>query len=190
MKSISVGIQRGFTLIEVMIAMVIAMVILAGMMGLFVAQTRTAQVLNSKSEVLNDLFLASQIMQFELRGAKAVCWDSTNTLIRYQPLSSNDNLIPSCTEINKTAHGYFQRKNKNGTGTHPTPYIFWNKPGNLTSDELIRGMKKNAAITIDPLINTSVNEERTIKLTAQYLDKEHKTRDLSLSFKVWPRNTQ
>ena len=180
--------QRGFTLVEVMVTMAIALIIMAGMAGLFVSQTRTAQVLNNKSEVLNDLFLASQIMQFELRGAKAICWDKTKKLIRYQPLSSNDNLDTGCAKVDKVAHGYFQRKNK--SKTHTTPYIFWNRIGKNKSEELIRGMKKSAAITISPEVNSSVNEERTITLTAQYVDKEKNMRDLSLSFKVWPRNTQ
>lgn len=184
--------ERGFTMIEMMITMMIALVIMAGMMGLFVSQTRTAQVLNSKSEVLNDLFLASQMMQFELRGAKAICWDSVNTLIRYQPLSSPaaDNIGTGCTAVNQTVNGYFQRKNKSSTGSHPSAFIFWNKPGNVNSNELIRGMKADAAVTIAPINNATLYEQRTITLTAQYLDKEHNARDLSLTFKVWPRNKQ
>ena len=64
--------QRGFTLVEVLISMGIAMVLLAGMTSVFVSQTRVANMMNGKTEAMGDLFLASQIMQSELRGAKSI----------------------------------------------------------------------------------------------------------------------
>ena len=60
--------EGGFTLVEILVTVGIAMFVLAGISALFVSQTRTANALNAKSEILNDLFLASQMMQQELRG--------------------------------------------------------------------------------------------------------------------------
>jgi Tfp pilus assembly protein PilW len=179
-----------------MITMVIALVLLAGMSSLFVSQTRTAQMLSQKSEVMNDLFLASQIMQFELRGAKAICWDPANKSIRYQPLTSDRDLDSACAKatgspVEKKKNGFFR---SNAKGSKPSPFISWKKVGNVNALELIRGMKSaSQGIVISPTGNTAPNAlqaVRTITLTAQYLDRDHQTKDLSLSFKVWPRNTQ
>jgi len=198
--------EKGFTLIEVMVTMVIALVILAGMSSLFISQTKTAQVLNQKSEVMNDLFLASQIMQQELRGAKAICWESgsSNKRIRYQPLSSPNGtpaevsankLTSACTK-NSVRNGFFQIRPKNNT-SKPTPYICWDRQGGnvpqIRCEEMLRGMKANVGMTISPTDNATakgLQAVRTITLTAQYQDRDHNTKDLSLSFKVWPRNTQ
>ena len=181
-----------------MVTMVIALVILAGMSSLFISQTKTAQVLSQKSEVMNDLFLASQIMQHELRGAKAICWQNSGKRIRYQPLSSpNDTpaevvvnkLTSACTK-NSSENGFFQMKNKDNTGGHPSPYIFWREVGKANSQELIRNMTYPSGMTISPQVVTDLQTVRTITLTSQYLGRDNTKKDLSLSFKVWPRNTQ
>jgi len=185
--------QAGFTLIEVLISMVIALVILAGMSSLFVSQSRTSQVLSQKSEVMNDLFLATQIMQAELRGAKAICWHSGTKRLRYQPLTSAKDLDAGCTQAgwilsDKKANAFFK---SNAKGAKPTPYISWKKVGNVNALELIRGMKSGSqGITVAPAGNGDLQAVRTITLTALYKDRERRTQELSLSFKVWPRNTQ
>ncbi|MDQ7003885.1 MAG: type II secretion system protein [Ghiorsea sp.] len=201
--------ERGFTLVELLITVGIAMFVLAGMSALFVSQTRTAHVLNAKSEILNDLFLASQMMQLELRGAKAVCWDSAAKSIRYQPLTSpNDTpanvlanqLTALCTK-NSAKNGFFQIRPKNNTDK-PTPYICWDEQDDGTGcQELLRGMKAHVSATdsgmmISPTANVVdvygklVQTVRTITLTAEYQDRDRNIKDLSLSFKVWPRNVQ
>jgi len=185
-------IEQGFTLIEVMITMVIAMVVLGGMSTLFISQTRTANMLNQKSEAMNDLFLASQIMQFELRGAKAVCWDAANSAIKYQPIGSlvANNLTSTCASA-ALSNGSFESRAV--SATKPLPYICWNKPGDAAAEgcqELLRGMKANTGVTVTPTSNADLSVVRKVTLTAQYLDRDRNQKDLSLSFKVWPRNTQ
>jgi len=185
--------EQGFTLIEVMITMVIAMVVLGGMSTLFISQTRTASMLNQKSEAMNDLFLASQIMQFELRGAKAICWNSANSAIIYQPISSLavNNLTSSCNSAAASAitNGSFQSRAI--SANKPTPYICWDMPDDGSGcQELLRGMKANTGIIVTPTSNADLRAVRKVTLTAQYLDRDRNQKDLSLSFKVWPRNTQ
>ncbi len=187
--------QSGFTLIELMVTMVVAMVVMAGMSSLFVSQTRTAQELNRKSEAMNDLFLAAQIMQAEFRGAKAVCWDvgnGSNGWILYQPLSATsvaDELTAACTQKTQN-NGYFQLKPIDLINNKPTPFINWKRVGMILNAELIRDMKADLGITITPIGNADLQAVRTITLISQYRDKERKLKDLSLTFKVWPRNTQ
>jgi len=180
--------QAGFTLIEVMITMVVALVILAGMSSLFVSQSKTSQVLSQKSEVMNNLFLVSQIMQAELRGAKAICWHPGSKRLRYQPLESSSNLTAACTS-NNSKNGAFRLKPQGGK---PSPYICWNRPKkNDNCKEMVRDMKATTGLTVTPgggVANLEV--VRTITLTGQYKDRGHQTKDLKLSFKVWPRNTQ
>ncbi len=181
--------EKGFTLVEVLITLGIAMFVLAGMSAMFVSQARTAQALSKKSEAMNDLFLASQIMQFELRGAKAMCWDDGNQTLRYQPLSSVANLQAVCSSTD-AANGWFDLRAN--TAVSPTPYICWDMPNDGTNcQELIRDLKAgNLGLTVSPVDNTDLQAVRTITLTAQYKDRDMQVQDLQLSFKVWPRNVQ
>ncbi len=189
--------EGGFTLLELLVTVGIAMFVLAGMSALFISQTRTSQVLNAKSEILNDLFLASQMMQQELRGAKAICWESDSNKIRYQPLTSSSaqDLTAACA-TNHVENGFFQLRPKNNTDK-PTPYICWDRQDGDTPqircEEMLRGMKADVGMTISPEDNAAagaLQAVRTITLTAQYEDRDQEIQDLSLSFKVWPRNVQ
>lgn len=181
--------QSGFTLIELMVTMVVAMIVMAGMSSLFVSQTRTAQVLNKKSEAMNDLFLAAQLMQTELRGAKAICWNKKKKWILYQPLSSADNLSDTCTQATNN-NGYFRIMPRNKNKKKPTPYINWKRVQKKKNVELIRNMAAKVGITVAPAGNADLRAVRTITLISQYRDKERALQNLSLTFKVWPRNTQ
>jgi len=191
--------ESGFTLVELLVTVGIAMFVLAGMSALFVSQTRTAHVLNAKSEILNDLFLASQMMQLELRGAKAVCWEPGNKRIRYQPLTSSSaqDLTAAC-DTSHAENGFFEIRPKNNTDK-PTPYICWDKQGGVNPqircDEMLRGIKANVGMTIkgtdgNTFSNADLQEVGKITLTAQYQNRDRNIQDLSLSFKVWPRNVQ
>ena len=184
--------QSGFTLIEILITMVVALVVLAGMSSLFVSQTRTANTLNQKSEALNDLFLASQIMQQELRGAQAICWKSisgTRKVLRYQPLGATVKLDAACKKEKKDGAIELRPTNFNDGGI-PTPHICWRRPDTVRCEEMIREMKAQTGITMTPSDNSDLQAVRTITLTSEYKDRENVVRPLSLSFKVWPRNTQ
>ena len=179
--------DQGFTMIEVLMTMVIAMFVLAGMSAMFVSQTKTAQMLSKKSEIMNDLFLASQIMQFELRKAKAICWDAVNDRIIYQPLTSANDLTVACAEDVST-NGWFRMV---AVAIPASSEVCWDRPdlGGFCQ-ELIRDLKANVGLNVTPLGNVDLQAVRTITLTADYLDSNKSVQSLKMSFKIWPRNQQ
>ncbi len=179
-------VQKGFSLIELMVTMVVALVVLAGMTSLFVSQTQTARVLNLKSDVMADLFLASQIMQTELRNSSKVCWNVADSALRYEPFGSLTVLTTACLSDQYT--GAFSLRPVNAT--HPSPWINWKKSGNVQGQELIRNMQAATGITVIPNVNTIANmvTVKKIILTSEYVDKDQNIKNIKLSVKVWPRN--
>lgn len=118
--------DRGFTLIELMISMVIALVLLAGVTGIFISQNRAANMVMDKTDRLSDLFLASQIMQTALRDAQAICWDGVNNRIVYQPLDSNTVAVTDpCTAAVDVQNGFFRFDAATAT---QTAQICWDRP--------------------------------------------------------------
>ncbi|OIO71975.1 MAG: hypothetical protein CO186_00830 [Zetaproteobacteria bacterium CG_4_9_14_3_um_filter_49_83] len=179
--------ERGFTLVEVLVSLVIAMILLAGMVSVFVSQTNVANMMNGKTEAMGDLFLASQIMQSELRGAKTVCWDNSKKRIVYQPIDSAVVLSSSCTGPGND-NGSFELLTDKPVG----PRICWDRPlDNSGCQELIRDIAVSKAVPgldVLPKDNGDLRATRQVSLAAEYLDKEKKIADLELSFKIWPRN--
>ncbi len=195
--------EKGFTLIELMVTLVIAMVILAGMVAVFISQTRAAHTVGSKTELMGDLYLASQIIQSELRGAKAVCWDSTNQRLVYQPIDSGVSIFNAATnacDSTDGANAWFKSvaAGAGGCSTSNTPCVCWRRPSppvappattpQKNCQELLRGLSSASGFLITPTGNADLQTVRTISLTAIYQDINHANQDLNLKFKVWPRN--
>ncbi|MDQ6952500.1 MAG: prepilin-type N-terminal cleavage/methylation domain-containing protein [Mariprofundaceae bacterium] len=186
-----VQINRGFTLMELLISLVIGMVILAGMSSVFIAQTRTSTMLSDKTAGMGDVYLASQIMQSELRGSKAICWNVAASRLVYQPFDSPTALTTAClapTVANTaTANGSFELRPV--SVTKPTPYICWNRPNDATKcQELLRNMLAVTGLAVTPVVNANMLVMRTIVLTSQYRGQDGSAKPLSLEFKIWPRN--
>ncbi len=176
--------EKGFTLIELMVTLVIALVILAGMVAVFISQTRAAHTVGSKTELMGDLYLASQIMQSELRGAKAICWDAAGKRLVYQPIDSAANITNACNSV-AGANGWFKF-----TSAAPVK-ICWDRAGiGGGCQELLRGLSSATGLVVTPTTNTAADliGVRTISLTAVYQDSNHANQDLNLKLKVWPRN--
>ncbi|MDQ6973738.1 MAG: prepilin-type N-terminal cleavage/methylation domain-containing protein [Mariprofundaceae bacterium] len=178
--------QQGFTLIELLITTAIGLVIMAGMTSVFVSQTRTATMLKNKTEAMGDLFLASQIMQSELRGAKRICWNGTN-ILSYQPIDSNT----SCVAGVNAANGSFEIRPVNAT--HPTPYICWARPNNRSGcQELLRGLPVAGALTVAMIAPAPVVPPLpityVIDLQSNFTGQANQAKTLGLTFKVWARN--
>ncbi len=177
--------QDGFTLIELLITMAIGMIIMAGMTAVFISQTRTATMLKHKTEAMGDLFLASQIMQSELRGSKGICWNANKLL--YQPFDSN----VLCTGAVSGKNGSFEFRAPNAT--HPTSYVCWNRPNNGSGcQELLRGLPAAGGLAVaiitpapvvPPLPTTYV-----VTLTSKVTGQANQAKTLGLTFKVWARN--
>ena len=65
--------QQGFTLVELMVSLVVAMVILAGLYSNFIMQSRVQASQSSTVESVEDLRLAAQVMETPLRTAVNIC---------------------------------------------------------------------------------------------------------------------
>ena len=176
---------HGFTLIEVMVAMVIALVLLAGVVGIFISQQRSADMVLDKTDRLSDLFLVSQIMQGKLRDAQAICWDGTNNRIVYQPQDSTTAVTDPCTTVDNK-NGAFRFKTATSS---KTASICWDRPNRGGScQELVRNMEDVTSMPVAPTGNMDLKTLRKIMLTALLRDPNGIDRDVSLEFDVWPRN--
>jgi len=181
--------QKGFTLIELIITMLIGLIIMAGMTSVFISQTRTASMLKNKTEAMGDLFLASQIMQSELRSAKAICQLSA-TVLAYQDI---DSIVP-CTGAADPTNGSFELRP--ASATKPTPYICWDRPNNGSGcQELIRSLPAAGGLTVNATAGTpatattpAIPPMYTVDLQSMFRGQDNQTKNLGLSFKVWTRN--
>jgi len=174
--------NKGFTLIELLITMLIGLIIMAGMTSVFISQTRTASMLKNKTEAMGDLFLASQIMQSELRGAKGICWNSALSTIVYQPIDST----AACGGAASASNGAFEHRP--ASATKPTPYICWTRPNNGSGcQELIRGLPAaTGGLNVTPSGLAPVIY--TVDLKSLFHGQDNQMNNLGLTFKVWARN--
>jgi prepilin-type N-terminal cleavage/methylation domain-containing protein len=185
---------RGFTLIEMLVSMTMGLLILAGLTSMFVSMNDASRAVSSRSDRMGDLYLASHIMQAELRESKNLCWDAAKNRIIYEPLdSSNPLIIKTCNTVNPTNGSFEFRPAKTGK---PTPYICWDRPNKGDGcQELIRDMSapnpSNPSTPPNPLgliATQSANLIWTITLTSSYLNENKANKTLSLRFKTWKRN--
>jgi len=176
--------ESGFTLIEMMIGLAMGLVILAGISSVFISQSKVTSAVASRSERMVDLYLASHIMQEELRDSQNICLDVANSRIIYRPLDSTV-ALGTCDAVN-AANGAFEFRAAGGT--KPTPYLCWDRP--LKGDacqELIRDLDAANGLISSGAIN-AVNTVFTITLTADYTNENRQARDMTLTFKAWSRN--
>jgi len=176
---------RGFTLIEMMISMAMGLMILAGIAAVFVSYGKTSTAVSSRTERMGDLYLASQIMQAELRMGQDICQDTsgTNYRIIYQPLDS-DEALGACTSVHAD-NGSFELKPADSGNDKPTPYVCWDRP--LESDgcqELIRDLATTNGMVAAP----SSSSMWTVTINSSYTNEEQSSENMTLSFNVWPRN--
>ena len=181
--------EQGFTLVELLIALVISLVLLAGLYSNFIMQSRVQRAQSRLGDAAEDLRIASQVMQNELRLAKAICWDATNTRLIYQPADSSAGL-GTCSSVN-AANGAFDFKAADAT--HPTAYICWDRPNDASGcQELVRGLKAGTGLQVSPTGNSAAELVglRSITLTSAYKNHQGAKRDWIVQFEVLPRNGQ
>jgi len=158
--------QDGFTLIEMMVAMIIGLILMAGIYSNFIMQSRVQTMQSDVTERMEDLYLASHIMQGELRVAGSIDIATTNE-ISYTDLEGN--------------LGVFRYTPADGD-------ICWDSPtAGGGCQELIRNMDTSTG-----LVRTSSGSGSstiyTITLNAAYQDNDHNPQTVGLTFKIWPRN--
>ncbi|MDQ6990529.1 MAG: type II secretion system protein [Mariprofundaceae bacterium] len=186
--------QQGFTLIELLITTTIGLIIMAGMTSVFVSQTRTANMLKNKTEVMGDLFLASQIMQSQLRDAKDICWNSASSTLVYQAVDSNVSILPCSTA--SPDNGSFKYQINTATDWK----IMWKRPLSLMKpgskgiqpDELLRGLPTVRGLVVaripPPPATPSLPVIYKVDLQSNFTGQANQAQTLGLTFKVWARN--
>lgn len=111
-------------------------------------------------------------------------WDATSKTLTYQDLEGNV--------------GIFQYQRKI-SGKVKSDTIYWLRPlaagasGSSTFQELVRDLDSVNGIQVyDPATNnavtTAIGGGMRIDLTSTYTSTDKQTRNLSLSFTIWPRN--
>ena len=176
--------QAGFTLIELMVSLVVAMVILAGLYSNFIMQSRVQASQSSTVEAIEDLRLAAQIMGTQLRMAASICWDATNGLV-YQPLGAV--VMTGCATIDPS-WGAFSFDSSTSTGGR----LWWRRPNPGASapsarQEVLRGLDPTNGFQVTTA-NTDLGALRTITLISRYQNADRQDKSLSISFDVLPRN--
>lgn len=160
---VSTDSARGFTLIEFMVAIGMGMVVLLGTVMMFSTQSKVASSLTSRTARLGDLYIASQMMQSELRNAQSGSISWASKVLSYTDQDGNTGKF----EYQKTSNDR----------------LYWQRPGVATFDEMIRDLDTSSGLTI-----ASSGGVWTIALLSSYLDESKKTKTLKLSFKIWARN--
>ena len=187
--------EAGFTLIEMLIGMAIGLILLAGLTMIFVSLNDSSRAVTSRTELMGDLYLASQVMQSELRqslsselstntvatdltarGVASISgypstfatlphWDATTKTITYQDLDGNVGIFQ------------YQRTSNDR--------IYWLRPDSSVSTfaELIRDLNTSAGLTV-----TTAGDVMTVKLSSTFTNEEKQSRDLDITFKTRPRN--
>jgi len=167
--------ERGFTLVELLVAMAIGLVILAGIISLYVSGINSNRAEMSRTERMSDLYLAAQIMQSELKTARDICWDAANKQLIYQPLDSAATLN-GCNNV-AASNGAFRLEAKKQR-------ICWDRPDEGDGcQEMVRDMDATAG-----LVASLSGGVWDIRLKSTYTGKDHTTKSLELGFKLWPRN--
>jgi len=169
--------QAGFTLIELLVAMTISLVLLAGLYSNFILQSRIQNEQAHRSTLAEDLQLAANIMQRELRMAQAgsIAVDTSNgTKLSYTDVDGNSGFF--WYNHPATSSGLL------GAGT-----ICWDDPpddgacdGN---EEHVRGLKQTDGMTV-----TQNGSVWRITFIGEYQDHNGQARDIRVQFDVSPRN--
>jgi len=157
----------GFTLIELMISMSMGLIILLGMMMMFTSDAKVASTLASRTERLGDLYLASQIMQNELRNAQTGTITWASNVLTYTDQDGNTGVFE------------YQRASNDR--------LYWLRPDPsfTTYQEMIRDLDTTTGMTV-----TSSGSPATwqITLKAGFKDEARVDKTMQVSFKVWARN--
>jgi len=155
----------GFTLIELMISMSMGLIILLGMMMMFTSDAKVASTLASRTERLGDLYLASQIMQNELRNAQTGTITWISNALTYTDQDGNTGVF----EYQRTSNDR----------------LYWLRPSYPNYQEMIRDLDTTTGMTVTPSGNPATWQ---IILKAGFKDEARVDKTMQVSFKVWARN--
>lgn len=183
-------VMQGFTLIELMVSMLIASVILLGLYSSFILQSRVQDEQATQSLAMEDIQIAAQIMQRELKMAQAnsILWGPQG------PPGGGNRL--QYTDVDGNSGSFWYNYAVTGTGLLGPGTICWDRPpgdgvcnGN---EELMRGLATVTGMSV--VLNNngtaadSTDDIRTITLTASYLNQAKQVETMPLVFNIWARN--
>jgi len=207
--------EAGFTLIEMMMALGMGLIIIAGLSAMFVTNSRVTESFTSRTERMGDLYLASQLMQADLRGSRStllvppfpadlkpgkrlikdingVCnTPASVSLPTSYPTSFT--YLPFWDAASKTLTyqdldgntGIFQYQRT------AKDRIYWLRPDNCIKkfEELMRNVEPIKGIE-GMVVSTPVGGGGPVDVTLQssYRAGNKQNAPLTLSFKLWPRN--
>ncbi|MDX8377659.1 MAG: type II secretion system protein [Mariprofundales bacterium] len=182
--------ERGFTMLEMLVSVAIGLILLAGMTANFVAQSNINSMQSETTERLEDLHLASQIMQREMAfSQRALLTDqyttATSIVLQYSPYSAPTN---TCNNASYRTYGQFIYKTLNtGSTTGRMEAIYWWRPGCSDKQELIRDLESTLetgmVLAIHPITGMV-----QVTLNSSYLNSNKQEKILTSTFKIWPRN--
>lgn len=180
--------MTGFTLVELLVAMTIGLVVLAGIIGMFVSQSKVNNSESSRLELISDLQLASQIVRSELHLAQDVYLGCSGK-IYYRPMDSASAISTSCSTP-QASNGLFKLESaanctQGAATTTTTGCICWDRPDiSGGCQELIR--------SINPSTGLSASKDSygvvQVDIYGQYMGVDHTYHDLATRITVWPRN--
>lgn len=205
--------QAGFTLLELIISMAIGLVIIAGIAMIFVSNSKTSSAVFSRTERMGDLYLASQLMQADLR--ESVANAAPNPAFPADLLAGKRKPTGICQAPNNQTvslpanyptsfpyYPYWDSASKTLTyqdldgNTGIFQYqrtandrVYWLRPDPCVYQfqELIRGLDPVNGMTL-PVPPTQSGNVIEVKLQAGYQDENHQAKSLYLTFRTWPRN--
>jgi len=197
--------ESGFTLIEMLIGMVMGLVILAGLIMMFVSYSNTSRALTSRTERMGDLYLASQVMQSDLR-------QSLSAPLALTTLNAADEILADLSARGVSMAGYSYPTTESTFASLPywdaasrtityqdldgnvgifhyqrvsSDRIYWLRPDSTVSTfaELIRDMNTSTGLSV-----TTPSGVMTVKLSSTYTNENKESKDLDITFKTRPRN--
>ncbi|MDX8405287.1 MAG: prepilin-type N-terminal cleavage/methylation domain-containing protein [Mariprofundus sp.] len=203
--------EAGFTLIEMMMALAMGLIIIAGLSAMFVTNSRVTESFTSRTERMGDLYLASQLMQSDLRGSrstllappfpvdlqaggrllkvKGVCTATTASVSLPGSYPTSFPYLPYWDAASNTLT-YQDLDGNTGIFQYQRgakDRIYWLRPDPCVSkfQELMRNLDTANGIVVIP---TSPGGIVDVTLQSNYQTGNHQNAPLTLSFKLWPRN--
>jgi len=181
--------QHGFTLVELLIAMVISLLLLAGLYTNFIMQSRVQNAQSEVVETTEDLRIAAQIIQSELRMAQLISATGTDQ-IDYTPLDTPPTIV--CGVGTFETIGHFQYRHATGTSGTAKNSVYWKRPGTCLYQEMVRNLREPDALAPPPASRTGfyvvAGDPFSVSMTSNYQDHLHQQKYWTLSFEASPRN--
>ena len=190
--------QKGFTLVELMVAMLAGMIVLAGLISFFIAFQNSSANINSQAEIFADTFLVSRIMSSAIKESPSTPHPTVSILTNlstrgvtlpagYPTTDSAFVCLPFYDAISQTLT-YQDLEGNVGIFQYQSPgnpdKIYWLSTSALVFEEMIRNLDPTHGFTIS---GNCVSTGSPITITSVYGDNNAPEK-VSATFLAYPRN--